>query len=144
MSNVSWYDGCCSEEVVVFVSSTTTVCGSFVGAIDGGEAASSVVLQSIVNRHSLSLFLQSPGLSRRRIGDTSARRNHESTCRMCTTGTEESNQMCTHMYVMYKTGLVWYLTYIISVFFICYKGLCCAVGATESPLRVSSRPYRRY
>ena len=52
MSNVSWYDGCCSEEVVVFVSPTTTVCGSFVGAIggSGGGAASSVVLQSIVDR----------------------------------------------------------------------------------------------
>jgi len=53
MSNVSWYDGCCSEEVVVFVSlvsPTTTVCGSFVGAVGGGGGggASSVVLQSIV------------------------------------------------------------------------------------------------
>ena len=49
--------------------------------------------------------------------------------------------MCTHMYVMYKTGLVWYLTYIISVFFICYKGLCCAVGATRRVLS-GFRPVR--
>ena len=54
MSNVSWYDGCCREEVVVFVSvvsPTTTVCGSFVGAVGGGGggAASSVVLQSNVS-----------------------------------------------------------------------------------------------
>ena len=37
---------------MVFVSPTTTVCGSFVGAIgsSGGGAASSVVLQSIVDR----------------------------------------------------------------------------------------------
>ena len=43
MSNVSWYDGCCSEEevVLVFVSPiTATVCGSFVGAIGGGGGVS--------------------------------------------------------------------------------------------------------
>ena len=38
--------------VVSFVSPTTTACVSFVGAVggDGGGAASSVVLQSIVDR----------------------------------------------------------------------------------------------
>jgi hypothetical protein len=63
MSNVSWYDGCCSEEVVDFVSvvsPTTTVCGSFVGAVGGGGGgggASSVVLQSVVGRGIIFSFL---------------------------------------------------------------------------------------
>ena len=68
MSNVSWYDGCCSEEVVVFVSfvsPTTTACVSFVGAVggDGGGAASSVVLHSIVTESNSGLSLLG-GLSR--------------------------------------------------------------------------------
>ena len=67
MSNVSWYDGCCSEEVVDFVSvvsPTTTVGGSFVGAVGGGGGggASSVVLQSIVGRGIILFSLSLPGL----------------------------------------------------------------------------------
>ena len=58
---------------MVFVSPTTTVCGSIVGAIggSGGGAASSVVLQSIVDRGigrlmidgCIFLFLQFRGFS---------------------------------------------------------------------------------
>ena len=131
MSNVSWYDGCCSKVVVVFVSvvsPTTTVCGSFVGAVVvvvGGGGASSVVLQSIVSRgiilFSLSLC---PGLFRVRLGQDTFRWMTCGSCNeslkqvrypgTCTDGRIKSYEY-TYMYVMYKTGYR-YLTYISSIF----------------------------
>ena len=126
MSNGSWYDGCCSEEVVVFVSfvsPTTTVCGSFVGAVGGGVGggASSVVLQSIVISRGIivififvSLFV--PGLScsiesSRHIPVIQTKSYRYGTC---TDGGIKSYEY-THMYVMYETGYR-YLTYTSSIF----------------------------
>ena len=112
---------------VSVVSPTTTVCGSFVGAVGGGGGggASSVVLQSIVSRKRYQVlvyffFSGVPGLScsigcvkthsgKPEVADTGNR--------VYNTGTDggiKSNEY-THMYVMYKTGYR-YLTYISSIF----------------------------
>jgi len=114
--------------VVVFVSvvsPTTTVCGSFVGAVGGGGggAASSVVLQFIVRTcYVLPVWYHFfiPGLSSP-VQDTFRARKVTVSRRVHvvrvpgskgTDGGIKSNEY-THMYVMYKTG---YKSFYISSF----------------------------
>ena len=89
-------------DFVSVVSPTTTVWGSFVGAVvvGGGGGASSVVLQSIVGRGIIFSFLCSsysvPGLSSS-IGSRHIRHRETPESFKCTcVRTEESNRMNTH------------------------------------------------
>ena len=89
---------------VSLVSPTTTVCGSFVGAVGGGGggAASSVVLQSIVGRGIIFSFLCSSysgafefDFVSRHIPGNQKLRTRE-TGYIIQVRTEESNRMNTH------------------------------------------------
>ena len=83
---------------VSVVSPTTTVCGSFVGAVvgGGGGAASSVVLQSIVSLGIILFLLFRSGAFVFDCVKTHSGKNNVTGTSNCTVRTEESNRMNTH------------------------------------------------